>query len=68
MVNCRFSQKPSPSQAVPRPRIKKISRSLRSGADGVVSRAEMFRNAFLQHSPQLTTPAAPFNGGFAAFS
>jgi hypothetical protein len=42
--------------------------SLRSGADGVVSRDETFRNAFLQHSPQQTTPAAPFNGGFAAFS
>jgi hypothetical protein len=40
----------------------------RSGADGVVNRDEMFRNAFLQHSPRLTTPAAPFNRSFAAFS
>jgi hypothetical protein len=34
----------------------------------VVSRDEMFRTAFLQQSPQLTAPAAPFKGGFAAFS
>src|SRR5215472_8129853 len=34
-------------------------RSHRSGADGVVGIAELFRNAFLEEVPFWTTPSAP---------
>ena len=34
-------------------------RSHRSGADGVVGIAEIFRNAFFEQVPCLTTPSAP---------
>jgi hypothetical protein len=48
-------------------RLRKFREATFESADGVVSLDEMFRNAFLQHSPQLTTPATPFKGGFAVF-
>jgi hypothetical protein len=47
-------------------RLRKFREATFESADGVVSRDEMFR-AFLEHSPPLPTPAAPFKGGFAAF-
>src|SRR2546427_592463 len=40
-------------------RSKKMSRSHRSGADGVVAYAESLRNAFWKISPRSTTPSAP---------
>jgi hypothetical protein len=39
--------------------MKKKMRSDRSGADGVVGIDEVFRNAFLEELPPLTTPSAP---------